>query len=430
MKRRSLMWVAAGAAAAVVTAGCATGSETAGGEGTAADADSVVLIGDRADFVDSYAAADEELRAATGYGLQARNVPSTENYQQVVRSSLSTESSADIVKWWSGYRLQDLARGGQLEGLDAEWDRAVEEGWVNPDTRDSFAYDGTVYAVPMYKSYWVIFYNTAVYDELGLEVPTTWEQFESNAEAIRDAGITPLFATQSESWMSFIWFEEILSKLDPDFYVQLTQGEASYLDPPAREAMAIWADWYARGFFTAPDTAWDNEPALFREGEVAMVPMGTWRNAAFADAGLTEEDYDAFVLPTVQEGTQPSVIIESGVFAVPSQAPNADAARELLGAWLSPEVQEVWSAGIGDTSANPGVVNDDAVLSSVSAQVAELEPVELERYWESGPPTLVEGNVNDLGAFMVDPTEENAEVVLTAMQERADQEWAAWEAQG
>lgn len=426
MNRRTfLTFVGLGAtltATGTVT-GCAQGSETSGGA-----KDMLTLNGDRADFVPGYEAAGAELKKVTGFGLAPRNVPTTENYEQVVRSSLQSTTATDIVKWWSGYRLQDLARSGGLVNLDGEWKKAVAKGWVNPDTEASFSYDGHVYAMPMYKSLWVIYYNKDVYSKLGLAVPTTWDEFVGNAVKIKRSGVTPFFATQEAGWTSFIWFGEILSKLDPDFYVDLLNGEAKYTDAPAKEAMEIWADLYAQDLFTSPDVPWDDEPAMFKKGEVAMVPMGTWRNAAFQDSGMTPDDYGAFIMPTVKPDVRPSVIMESGIFSVPANAPHKDDAVKGLGEWLNPKVQKVWIEQIKDVSANPQVPVGNPVLTSVTDQVKSTEPVELERYWEGSPPALIEGNVQDLATFMVEPATGKIPALLSRMQERAEKEWAEWEA--
>ncbi|MDN5856732.1 MAG: extracellular solute-binding protein, partial [Actinomycetia bacterium] len=383
MNRRTAL-IGLGLATTLLVGACAQGSETDEGS-----SDTLTLNGDRADFVAAYKVASDELEEITGFGIEPRNVPSTANYQQVIRSSLQSDSASDIVKWWSGYRLKELARTGGLAELDDEWEKAVDAGWVNPDTAPSFSYNDHVYAMPMYKSYWVIFYNKHVYEDLGLSVPTTWKQFIDNAQKIKDSGVTPFFSTQEAGWTSFIWFGEILSKLDPDFYVDLMNGDAKYTDAPARKAMEIWADLDARGFFTSPDVAWDDEPALFQKGEVAMVPMGTWRNAIFTDNGMTEKDYGAFVMPTIKPNVKPSVIVESGVFAVPKNAPHKDAAIETLGEWLNPAVQKAWANDINDISANPKVEVEDPLLTSVTEQVNKSQPMELERYWEASPPALV-----------------------------------------
>jgi multiple sugar transport system substrate-binding protein len=413
-------------ALAATLGACSQGSASAPQGSNSAS--TLTLNGDRADFVDGWNVAGDALEELGDYGIEPRNVPSTENYQQVIRSSLQTDSTTDLVKWWNGYRLQDLARSGGLADLSEQWDKAVDEGWVNPDTKADFSYDGKVYGMPMYKSYWVIFYNKHVFEQAGIQPPTTWDEFLSNNEKIKAAGVTPLFATQEAGWTSFIWFEEILSKSDPEFYTKLMNGEAKYTDQPAQDALRTWSDLYAKGYFTAPDIAWDNEPALFQEGTVAQVPMGTWRNGIFVTNGMTDGDYGAYLLPVVKDGVQPSVITESGAISVAEKAPNKDAALKAMGDWLNPDVQGAWVNEIKDTSANPTVVTDDPTLKSVREQVTTLKPTELVRYWEASPPPLIEGGAQYLASFMVNPTEDNIMPTLEKLQTLADAEWAKWKA--
>lgn len=422
----------AGAVAVVLSlalAACSQGSASGGSSaGSSGDTKTVTLNGDRADFTEAYKVAGKALEGLGDAGIDPRNVPSTENYQQVIRSSLQTNSTTDLVKWWNGYRLQDLARTGGLADLTPQWDAAVQKGWVNPDTKDSFAYDGKVYAMPMYKSYWVMFYNKSDFKKANITPPKTWAEFMSNNEKLKATGVTPLFATQEAGWTSFIWFEEILSKLDPDFYGKLMAGEAKYTDEPARKAMSIWSDMNAKGYFTKPDVAWDSEPALFKKGTVAQVPMGTWRNGIFIQNGMKPADYGAYLLPMVDPSAHQSVIIESGILSVAQKAPNKDAAIKSMGDWLNPAVQTPWVNTIKDTSANPTVITDDSTLKSVSEQVTAAKPTELVRYWEASPPALIEGGVQILATFMVKPTDDNIDPTLQKLQTLADSEWSKWKA--
>src|SRR5699024_6969537 len=171
-------------------------------------------IGDEAAVLPQLNAAAEVTEENTGLQFEPSTVQSTENYQQVIRSSLTSASAPDLLKWWNGYRLQELARSGGLLDITSQWEQAVQDGWLDDSTRDAFSYDGSVYAMPFDANYWVVYYNKGIYDDLGLEVPTNWDECMSNADAIADADITPFFATIDGGWTSFIWYEELLSKSD------------------------------------------------------------------------------------------------------------------------------------------------------------------------------------------------------------------------
>ncbi|NPD21605.1 ABC transporter substrate-binding protein [Alterinioella nitratireducens] len=88
----------------------------------------------------------------------------------------------------AGYALQD---GILTYGATTNWDPAV----------GSFSPDGTLMGVPVNGNVQVLYYNQAIYDDLGLSVPATWEELYSNAMAIADGtdsyGFVPRAARDS-----------------------------------------------------------------------------------------------------------------------------------------------------------------------------------------------------------------------------------------
>ena len=67
--------------------------------------------------------------------------------------------------------------------------------------------DDKVYGIPLESTQGgAIMYNKAIYKELGLEVPKTWDDFISNCQAIKDAGYTALIGTFGDSWTSQVLF--------------------------------------------------------------------------------------------------------------------------------------------------------------------------------------------------------------------------------
>ncbi|MBZ6282647.1 ABC transporter substrate-binding protein [Streptomyces olivaceus] len=417
-RRRFLAGVAAGAA--VLTAGgCARGASTSAQPGTTS------ISNDNATWDDGYRSAGRELKKITGYELRPLSNPSVTSYQQVVQMTLQTSKSTDLVKWASGYQLKRLARAGGLTDLTRVFKGYAAKGWVRGSSWDAVSYRDKAYGIPLYESYYVLFYSKPVFRRLGLSVPDSWDALLHCAEVLKRNGITPFLASQVGGWPAIEWFQELVSKSDPGFYQRLVDGEASYTDAPARRAMDIWHDFMRKGWMTSPDFDQARGPGALKEGTVGMFLHGTWQASGMSAAGMKPgTDYGAFILPTVRPATAKSVIAESGVFVVPGRASSHEAAMANVGAWLDPSVQRVWSDFLEDSSANPKVQAGNPVVAGLQRDVARNRRQALVRYWEASPPSLVQGNSNDLGGFMAGQTSPAA--TLKRMQERAQDEWAAW----
>ena len=422
MSRRGLLGAAVAGAAGLALASCARGTQSRPIAGNL-----VSLFNDNATWAPGYAAAGAQLKKLAGYGLSPRAVPNVSNYQQIVRMSAQTDSTADLIKWWNGYRLEDIARAGILADVTSAWDEAATNGWSDDqELRDTFTYQGKQYGMPLYKSYYAVFYSKRVFDKLNVDVPKTWDDFLRIIDACKARKITPIVSAGASDWESLIWFQQLVNGLDHDFYLKLTAGKASYRDEKAKQAMELWVDLYRRGAFSAPDAPVNSLAAQFKQGSVAMNLYGTWNTGSYLTAGLKDSDFGAFLLPPPPGGSW-SVVVESGVLSVSANAHKPQAALDIAKAWLNPAVQTAWTAGfLKDTSADPAVVPEVAAVQEVAAQLKELKPSQAIRYWEASPPVLIEGNVQDLSSFMISPTSANATRTLGTMQGRADKEWKVW----
>ncbi|WP_031513185.1 ABC transporter substrate-binding protein [Streptomyces sp. NRRL F-5123] len=419
LARRSLLAGMAAGAASLALQGCARGESTSAQPGTTS------LSNDNATWDDGYRAAGRTLKGLTGYALRPLSNPSVTSYQQVVQMTLQTSKATDLVKWASGYQLKRLARTGGLTDLTGVWNRYVAKGWVRDASREAVSYRGTVHGIPIYESYYVLFYNKHVFAKLGLSAPGTWAELLHCAEVLKRNKITPFLASQVGGWPAIEWFQELVTKVDPHFYQKLVTGEASYTDPQARQAMDIWQDFMRKGWMTPPDFDQARGPGALKAGTVGMFLHGTWQSQGIAAAGMKPGvDYDACILPTVRTSTPKSVIAESGVFVVPHRASSHGAAMANAAAWLTPSVQRVWSDFLQDSSANPTVRASNPVVAKLQRDIAQERRVPLIRYWEASPPSLIQGNTDDLGGFMAGQT--SPATTLRRMQERAQDEWAAW----
>jgi multiple sugar transport system substrate-binding protein len=420
--RRTALALGGGGLLAMALASCARGSDTLpSAPGT------VTLNSDNPTWGPGYAAASAVLAKRIGYEITSRSVASVANYGQIIRMTAQTNSTTDLIKWTNGYRLQDIARADILTDLSDVWDDVTERGWVDPAQRESFSYRGKPYGVPLYKSYYAVFYSKKAFAAHDVAEPTTFDELMDAARKLKDAGITPFLSPGATTWEAEIWFMQLLASTDPEYYQAVTTNKASYTADQATEAMDLWSGMYADGFFSAPDVTSNDLPGLVGKGKFGMMLYGTWFANTLLAAGLTDDDIGFFRVPP-RGDAKPAVVVESGSLSVPVKAHRHRAAVDVAENWLATDVQTAWVGFLGDTSPNPHALPKSNLVKDLAKDVARVRPVELTRYWEASPTPLIEGNVQDLGAFMVNPSKANGAATLRSMEARARTEWKTWNA--
>lgn len=418
MDRRRFLAGAGATGVGLLLGGCAQSSKT--------PPSTVAFFNDVPTWSPGFARTDAPLKRRAGTILAPQSVPGTSSYQQVIQSQLQTRNPPDIHKWGSGFRMQDLARTGNLHPLDDVWRTITENGWASADTKAMFDYKGHSYGIPLVQGFYVLFYSVKVFKRLGLTRPTTWKEFTTACEALKKAGITPIGATQVNSFPVAYWMSPLAVAVDADWYDKVCHGKASFLDAPGRQMMEIWADMIKKGWFTSPDVADNDFPAMVAKEQIGMyVNAAAWGSQALEATSLGKDGFDCFILPPV-DGTQPkATIAETAGLLVPKRAPHLDQALKVADQWMAPDVQKQWASFLNGSTANPKVTWVNRQSQRIQKQVADNGIKILNRYYEASPPALVDGNLQDLGGFMANPSDPVG--VLESLQQRAETEWKYWE---
>jgi len=425
-------------AAALVLAACSSGTtssdssdtSSSSGESTeetvAIDATELALYHDKQGWDERFLLVSDAISADVGHTLVPTTYGDTTSYQNVLQQAAVTGDGPDLFTWWSGYRMVDGAKGGLFADISDVWEDAIAAGDVAADLQSQFQVDGKTYGIPNGVSYWPMFYNKTKFEELGLSAPETWEEFINVCDTLLANGITPITASIDGRWPAFIWFEQLMISKDADLYEDLMNNKVKWTDPEIREVFDIWADMINKGYFTDLDTVFFGEDAAALISEGTMMPVGTWNNGSIASGGLVGgSDFDAFIIPNIDaSNTRKSIIVESGTIGALASSPNLDAAKQALRSWLRDGAQQAWADVALDGVPNPKIATSDPVVKGLAERVAANDVRLVQRFWEFGPVPFIEGGVDDLGAFMLDPS--SVDKVLNDLQARADAEWAAW----
>ncbi|SDK89334.1 carbohydrate ABC transporter substrate-binding protein, CUT1 family [Glycomyces sambucus] len=408
--------IAAAAAASLVLASCGGGAEDDGATtGTL-------------DFYTNKAAWEpdfDELNATSESGaditLDTTGYSDAAQYDAFIKQSFRTDKSPGLFTWQTGPSLNELVEEDLIAQTTDIWTKAVDEGWVSPDLRDSYTIDGEQYCVPMNIAYWVMYYNKAIFDEQGIAEPTTWAELDAAAAQLADAGITPYY--QTSTLFTFQWFQQLVAGTDPELYNGLATGEVKYTDPEIVDIMNTWLDQEEAGWFS--DAGSTVDPAVgLKQGDYAMINFGSFFNGSLDGAGMVSgEDYDMFVIPAVNEGLEKTpVAVESGPLCVAENSSQKSLGLAYSEWWMSPEAQTAWSAARGDVAFNPQATVADPMLEELGTTVTG-EGYELyDRYYEATPTPILTVALEQFGAFIANPSDPVP--FLEAIQAEADDYWA------
>ena len=274
-----------------------------------------------------------------------------------------------------GFSIQDWAAEGALANLN---DLAAEQGWgdVVPAALQAFStYEGDWVAAPVnvHSTNWV-WANSALMAELGIEQPTSWDEFVAAMEAAEAAGYTAL-AHGGQAWQDATIFDSMVMGVGgPDFY----QASMVDLDPEALGSATMVEAFQRmetlRGFvddnFSGRD--WNLATAMVINGEALFQIMGDWAKGEFVNAGLTAGDeFQCFRVP----GTEGTVTFNSDQFAMfnVTDASAQEAQLAMASAVLSPEFQVAFNLVKGSVPARTDIPSDqfDACGQMGMAQLAE-----------------------------------------------------------
>ncbi|MGY6548641.1 MAG: ABC transporter substrate-binding protein [Roseinatronobacter sp.] len=206
-------------------------------------------------------------------------------YNSALNSRLDAGTAGDIVTCRAFDASLQLFERGQLsdltdlDGLE-NFSDVAKSAWSTDDGSQTFC-------VPLASVIHGFIYNVEIFDELGLEVPTTEDEFFAVLDAIAEEGsYIPMAMGINDQWeaatMGF-------ANIGVNFWrgeegrAALIAGESRLTDeewvaPFAQ--LARWAPYLGRGF---ESQSYPDSQNLFTLGRAAIYPAGSWEIAGFRE---------------------------------------------------------------------------------------------------------------------------------------------------
>ncbi len=174
-------------------------------------------------------------------------------------------------------------------------------------------YEGQITGVPTKLAGLGIFYRKDIFEDLGIEVPKTFEEFEAVMAKLKENNITPVSVGGKFGWHTMRFTEVVLEHYaGPELKDQLINLEESWDNQAVEQTYAKLKEWEGKGYFpTGFITADPTEAKMpFYSGDAAMVLEGTWFDRVATEDEFPLENMGVFPFPTDQEPQRVSSFVE------------------------------------------------------------------------------------------------------------------------
>jgi len=281
------------------------------------------------------------------------NVPDAKN---VLQTRLASGDAPDVFSVYpneSGYKVQ--AQDGYF--LDLTGQKLLEN--ANSNVLDSVKVSGKDYSLPISMNTIGVYYNTKVFEDLKISVPTNWSEFIAAAQKIKAAGITPFALADKDGWTVGIQANQMTGEeMGKAKVEQFFEAVKNGIQSTAKSAeMNTVADRILElrkyGAEDASATGYDQAIANFASGKAAMFINGIWAIPSVQKAN-PDIKFGMFPLPaTKAEDTKVIYGIDAAV-AVSAKTSKKDAALKFVEFLSRTDIAQIYA----DEDKSPSVIKD------------------------------------------------------------------------
>lgn len=276
---------------------------------------------------------------ATGNKLDVQGIES-ENFETVCLTKFQTGDIPDLFLHHGGFSLDAYNPAENfVDFSDAEWVSDIQDSVLPTAKRN-----GIVYGCPYWEaSYSGLLYNTKIFEELGIELPKTQDEFNAVCDTLLENGVQPIYLPLKDAWPILYQYGMDPVFEDAELLEKLNTNQTTYAEIPEMKAQLEWYKMAAeKGYFgeTFSTDTWDYCMEVLGEGEAAMMYCwDTWLYSDYDSESYTYVADDFGIMPAFLATT------ENGTFEGPNccltlvnkNSENVEAAIEFVNFMANPE---------------------------------------------------------------------------------------------
>lgn len=216
--------------------------------------------------------------------LQDMSISDENSRDTKFKTAVSAGNPIEVFNFLGYAANVDYVESGVLTNLadeiaaDPEWTEHYNQALFAPVNYSAYGVEG-IYGLPTTPYGVCVYYNTAIFEDLGLEVPETWEDIEACAPTLIENGITPMAFGAKDNYRGGHFLTALSMKVyGAELKDQLISGEETWNGEKTVGLIQKMQDWYEAGIFGSNNLAYnaDGELAKLESGEAAIAFSGSW----------------------------------------------------------------------------------------------------------------------------------------------------------
>lgn len=328
----------------------------------------------------AWAKAIEIFEQETGVKVEFEK-KSFEQIRQNASQILNSDEAPDVMEYNKGNATAGLlASQGLLTNLDSyvseyKWDEKVTGSLADTGkyNEKGIMGSGSWYGITNYGEDVIMYYNKDMFDQNGIEVPTTFDELTDAMQQFTDKGITPLAEGAAEYPLQHLWWQLVLSRASDQFIkdYEMYENDVDWNDPALVYATQTIKDWVDKGYISKDCTGLKAEDVgqAFMNGTYPMFFSGTWWFGRFQ-----EDMKDANVTFSTFPGSEKVVGSSGNLWVIPENSKRKDLAAKFINITLSDDVQDLMGNSGGlPIAADPAKITDEATKELIESFNSVLE---------------------------------------------------------
>ena len=318
------------------------------------------------DYIDQNDMAGKFQEAYPNINIEVEKIKDDSEYWNAMKMRASANQLPDVMfnKPFTLSRFKDYLI--DLSGLDATKNNELAAG---------YALDGKILGIPMTAGYEYVYYWKDMFEEAGVEVPTTWDQLKEVSKTLQDyygkdnPDFMAIALGAKDEWPDypFMEFMPALEGGNGQNWNDMAKTDAPFAaDTDIAKAYQKAYDLFTSGVFGKDPLGLgsDQATALFAQKQAAITALGDWGLQNIQNGTDDYSQLGTFYLPARNTESDPFRVIVQGdsFMGITTHSKNPEAAKAFVEWFYS----DAWY---------PGYINFVTSASSMTNFPKEKDPI-------------------------------------------------------